>query len=248
MKLILKSLEGLPEELAKLCAKEGEAHVFDLDAYTGPLKAALGREREAVQNLEQKVAAFKDIDPSKARDALSKVEKMKDWTPEDKLKEQIEAKTREIAAAKDAEIAKLKGSADLYRKGYEGLTLDREIEEALTEHKFLAPKLSARLFRDSVRMVEKDGRLVTEVVGGDGKPLTRMDTQGNLLKVSVKEFIADQAKRPEFAELIRGNQATGTQGGARPPVVNQPQHNVASPFVSEDDALTRLATKLAPTR
>lgn len=253
LKAMLKTLDGLDDAQKALYRQDGDSFLLDVEPVDGweltgaGLKNALQREREAREQAESKAKAFEGLDPEKVRDALSKVEKMKDWTPEDKLKEQIEAKTRELAAAKDTEIKAAIERAELYRKGYEGLTVDRQLEEALNENKFLAPKLAARLFRQNVRMVEKDGQLVTEVVGEDGKPLTRIDSStGEYLKVGVKEFIAEQAKKPEFAELIRGNPATGTRGSDPAATQSDQSHRQNSPNYSEGKALEKLSKAMAP--
>lgn len=253
LKAMVKSLDGLNDAQKALYRQEGDHFLLDVEAVDGweltgsGLKNALQREREAREAAEKRAEAFKDIDPDKAREALGKVESMKNWTPDEKVKEQIEQRTREVAAAKDQEIGQLKGSLDLYRKGYETLTVEKALTESLEKHRFLAPKVAVKLFRDSVALVEKDGQISVAVIGTDGKPATRVDAKtGDIKALSIDEYIAEQAKRPEFAELIKGNNASGSRGP-----VEQNQNNnqpagqaPATPGLDQAQAFNTLAQEL----
>lgn len=250
LKAMIKSLDGLDDAQKALYRQESDHFLLDVEPADGweltgnGLKNALQREREAREQAEGKLKAFEGLDPKLAREALGKVESMKNWTPDDKVNELISQRTREIAAAKDQEIEKVAGSLELYRKGYEALTVEKTLTESLEKHKFLAPKIAAKLFRENVALVEKDGQIAVTVIDATGKPATRVDAKtGDIRALTIDEYIAEQAKLPEFAPLIAGNNASGTQGNNGRPQTN-PQQS-ADPMFGPNTRLQNAKQELA---
>lgn len=247
LKAMLKTLDGLEAPVKALYKQDGDKFMLDVEPTEGfelvggGLKTALLKEREAREAAEKRIEQFKDVDPDKARDALKKVDAMKNWTPDEKVRELIEVKTKELAAQKDAEYAPKLKSAEATRKAYESLVIDKALEDAAAKHKFLAPALAPKLFRESVSLVEKDGKLLPVVLGQDGKPAMKVENSGATRNVTIDEFMAEKAQDPMYAPLIAGNGATGTQGRLPEGGRNDKPKTV---HYSQSEALERFANTL----
>jgi hypothetical protein len=229
LKAMVKSLDGIDAALKALYRKEGEGDKavflldvepvegFALEHVTG-LKTTVQKLREADAEKDQRLAAFKDLDATKARDALKKIEDMKNWTPEDKVREQIELRTKEVAAAKDAELGKLTQQHQQLLRGYEAVTVERALTVAAQKAKFVAPEIAARLFRENVKL---DDKLQPVVVGQDGKAKQVVNNDGTVRNQTIEEYVAEQARDQQYAPLLAGSGGTGTQGGRQGASGNQ---------------------------
>lgn len=220
LKAMVKTLDGVDAAHKALYRKDGEGdkavYLLDVEPVEGfvlenvtGLKTALEKERTTKGELETKLADFKDLDPAKAREALTKVDAMKNWSSDDKVKEQVDQHGKKVAAEKDAEIGALKAQLQKLTGGYAAVTIDNALTDAATEAKFIAPKIAAKLFRDSVKLGED---LKPQIVDAAGKPVTVTNNDGTSRAMTIKEFVESQAKLPEFAPLIAGAGATGTKG------------------------------------
>lgn len=219
IKATVKTLDGLSDAVKALYKQDGDKFMLDVEPSDGfeltggGLKTALQRERETVAELKAANEAFKGLDPKSAREALEKVKTMDSWTPSEKANELIEKRGKDVATAKDAEYAPKLKRADAIHKAYESLVVDKALEDSAAKHKFTVPALAPKLFRENVRLEEKDGIFTPVVLGQDGKPATKINTKdGSSTLISIDEFIAEKAKDPMFAPLIAGTKATGTGG------------------------------------
>lgn len=247
LKAMVKTLDGIEDAQKSLYRRESNGaesrYVLDVEPVEGyalenvaGLKGALVKERENVAEAGKRLDAFRDLDPVKARDALAKVDAMKSWTPDDKVREQIEARTREMAVKHDHEVASLKTSNAQLRAGYEKVTVEHALVQAATRHQFMVPAIAARLFRDQVAL---DANLQPVVLGADGKARQTVNNDGAVRSVTIDEFVAEQAKNPDYAPLIQGNGATGTRGAGGNHISQQaaPQREI----IREEVAMGRLA-------
>lgn len=220
LKAMVKSLDGITEAHRALYRKDGEgdkavfvldvepAEGFALENVTG-LKSTIQKLRDSEGEKEQRLAAFKDLDPTTARDALKKVEQMKHWSSDDKVREQVDQHGKQVAAAKDAEIAALNQKLANITKGYEAATVERALIDAAQKAKFVAPNIAARLFRDAVKL---DDKLQPVVIGADGKARQVVNNDGTSRNMTIEEYVAEQAKQDEYKPLVAGNGATGSKG------------------------------------
>lgn len=247
LKAMLKTLDGLNDAQKALYKQEGDKFMLDVEPTEGfelvggGLKTALLKEREGREAAEKRIEQFKDIDPDKARDALKKVDAMKNWTPEEKVKEQIEQKTRELAAQKEAEYGPKLKSAEATRRAYESLVIDKALEDAAKKHKFVAPNIVPKLFKDAVKLEEKDGVFTPVILGQDGKPRTVVEGTGTIRNLTIDEYVGEKARDSAYAALVQGNGATGTQGRLPEGGHNDKPRTV---HYSQAEALERLANTL----
>ena len=247
LKAMLKNLDGLSDSHKALYRKDGDQFILDVEGVEGwaledvkALKGALLKERTKAEELEKRGETFKDIDPDKARDALKKVDAMKSWTPDEKVKEQIEAKTKELAAQKDAEYAPKVKMLEVTRRAYESLAVDRALEESASKAKFISPKLVLPHLRPGVAVVEKDGQLRVAVIDDQGKPRLHVNKDGSTREVTLDEYVTEKAQDKLFAPLIQGNGSTGTQGRT----YDIPNDKPRTVHYSNAEALEKLANSL----
>jgi hypothetical protein len=171
------------------------------------LRSALQKERENVAERDRQLRDFKDLDPTKAREALTKVEEMANWKPEDKVREQIEAQSRQLTekhereiAAKDTEINDLTGQLESH-------LVDAVATAALTEHKGNV-KLLLPHIRSKTKVMRENGKFVARVIGEDGNTLVSMK-QGSTDPMGVTELVGEMKNDPTFAPAFIGVDASG---------------------------------------
>lgn len=219
IKAVLESLDGLSDQTVKLSdlyvERDGK-FLADVEAVGGialedvqGLKDALGRERENVAKFERKLGAFKDLDPAKAREALEKVGQMADWTPEDKVREQIAAREKQLLEKHAKELGDRDGSIKHLTAQIEKHLVEAAATAALGKHKgnveLLLPHVKAHT------RVEKDadGNFVARVVGPDGNVRVTMK-QGSTDPMGIDEFVASMRENPTYAPAFEGTGQSGS--------------------------------------
>lgn len=248
LKAMLQTLNGLDDAAKAMYRQDGEHFILDVEPVEGfalenvsALKTALQREREAAETASKTAKAFDGLDPVKAREALEKLEKVRNWTPDDKVNDLLEARTQELAEKKDAEKAAIEAKLNTYRKRYEAVTVEAMLKDAATKAKFISPALAPKLFRDAVRLEETEqGDLIPVVLGPDGKAATVVENSGKVRPKTIEEYVAEMAKTDEFAPLVAANSATGT-AGTRPTGDNGSNGQAKSYAISQAEAHNKLA-------
>lgn len=193
-----------------LLAIEG-VNGYSLENVTG-LKASLSEEREKAKKLEARMTALADLDPDKARDAISKVEKMSKWTPEEKVQEQIKAHVAQIEAKYQAELKAKSDREGKLDSAVRRLVVDSEVQRVL------AGKGSAKLLlpaiRDRIRVDEKDGDFRPVVLDEKGNPRITMKS-GSSDPMGIEEFVMGLKTDPELAHAFYGSGHSGTGASGR---------------------------------
>lgn len=184
---------------------------YALEDVTG-LKAALGAERTRVGELEKLTAAFKDLDPAKARQAMKQVAELANAKPDDKHKAELEAIKQQLAEKHTNEIsareAELKALTEQITDTLRDQTARVAIKAAgATE---AGAELLFHKVRERVR-VEKNsaGKFVAIVVDDKGNPQIT-NRSGSQDVMGIAELV-ETFKKP-FAVCFQGSGATG--GGA----------------------------------
>lgn len=218
IKAIVTKLEDAPEALREHYAeKDGKFYLsvdpvdgFALEDVTG-LKSALGAERTQRERLEATVVKFKDLDPDKARAALTELEELKKLDPTaeaDKLantkfesaKAQLLEKHGQEIGQRDERIQKLTGAMDkLVRQA----AATAAIAEAKGSVELLLPHVLA-----NTRVKETDdGEFVVEVV--DAKGNVRIgDAKG--APMDLKGLVAEMRQSETYARAFEGDGHSGT--------------------------------------
>jgi hypothetical protein len=218
LKAILENLDGLSEEIRKEYKQRDDGkYILDVMSVDGlelaevsKLQSALSKERENNRKANEKLKAYEDLDPAKAREAIKKVEEMATWEPEQKVKEQIEAVKSQMMDAHGKEKAKLQERLDKLSKSLEEAMIISVASQELAKEKGSVRLLMPHI-RQQTRLREADGKFVVEVMGSDGNPrLTGSDGH----PMSISELVAEMKTQNDFASAFEGTGATGS--GATP--------------------------------
>lgn len=146
--------------------------VDELQSALDKTKSQLSEAQTKHRNATEKLKAYEDdegnlIDAKAAKDALGKVGEMANWKPEDKVKEQLEARERQLTEKHQAE---LKRATDRQE------TLSQALHKSLIRTRALQAIRSAEA--DEVLLPHVEGML--QVVEEDGEFDARVvDEKGN---------------------------------------------------------------------
>lgn len=181
---------------------------YGLEDVTG-LKTSLSREREAAKKARAAVQAFGDLDPDKAREALEKVAEMSSWKPDDKVREQLEARETAINAKWQKEYDELKALHSSVSGQLEGHLVDAQATIALSEAggnaKLLLPHIKSQVKVEP----DEDGRFRVRVVDGKGTPRLS-NRRGQSGDMTISELVAEMADSDTFAPAFQGSGASGS--------------------------------------
>lgn len=220
LKALLSTLDGLPEGFAEHYVQDGDTYRLQVEAVNGHsledvagLKSALQKEKDNARKATERLKVFEDIDPDMARIAISKVDEMKNWTPEEEVQKKIEAQVASLreklegeATKKDERIAHLSSSLERAIKKYEiaAALSDPEVKGNLT---LLEPVLERML-----KVEEVDGRFELRVVDETGTVRASMQ-QGDHGPMGTKELALELRDKPMYAPAFEGTSASGTGAG-----------------------------------
>lgn len=222
LKAILDNLDGLSDDVKKEY-KAGTGDLsgkflldvtpvsdFALENVKG-LKSSLSKERTNGESLARQLSAFKDLDPDKSREAIKKVGEMKDWKPDDKVREQIEATTNQLVekhkgeiAGKDTNIAALTTQLEknmIIAAGSQAVVSNGGTKDA--------PKVLSPHIERSTRMRQVDGQFVVDVVDLDGN-VRISPTAGSTSPMTINELVLEMKDTDAFAPMFAGSGASGS--------------------------------------
>ena len=187
------------------------------------LASTMRTERDGHKEARRLLEAFKQgdgyIDPVKAREALQKVDEIKSWKPDDKVREQLAAMKAEHDARLTTEIKTRDDRNAFLQREIDKSYVEKAALSALAAHgitetaELLMPHVTRYL-----RAVEENGTFVTRVVDENGNPRTSGKT--GTMHMDPVEFVGslknDKKSKPAFpAETKPGSGASsGRQNGA----------------------------------
>lgn len=163
------------------------------------LRNAIKAERKRADDAEAKSKAFEGLDPSKARDALTQIEKLNAGELDDKAKRQIESHKRQLEEKHAAEVAPLKVQLAERDKLIDSLTIDRAIADASGAVQLIEGG------RDLLAAQVKSKGMVRRVQGANGQPEVRVfgddgvecvtKEPGKTGPMTVRELFTSELKR-----------------------------------------------------
>tara|TARA_R100000152_G_C6780095_1_gene212455 strand:+ start:2303 stop:3106 length:804 start_codon:yes stop_codon:yes gene_type:complete len=181
---------------------------YALEDVTG-LKAALSKERTLAREASNLAKSFEGMDAEAARAALEKVSEMDNWTPQDKVAEQIERRERQLVAKHEKALADSGAENAHLRSQLDKHLIEAAAVNALNKHKgnieLLLPHVK------SMTRVEQDGsgNFVARVVDQDGHPRISMK-QGSQDPMTIDELVGSLRQSDTFAPAFAGSGATGS--------------------------------------
>ena len=206
---------ALPEAVREHYTKQSDG-AFTLalaDAGSLPeinkLTRALEKERGEHGATKSKLHAYDGRDAAAAREAVEKVAQMANWSPEDKVRAQVESVKAQMLAAHTAELGKTKSEAESYYKELDRVVRENALRQALIEAG--AEETGIDLLLPAVLKTTKmdrldDGRFVVRALNDDG--YERFDDKG--APISLKAHA--EGFRAKYALAFKGSGASG--GGA----------------------------------
>lgn len=219
-----ESLNNIPQDLRGLYVEQKlpDGKVFftpNVKAVDGwglenvqGLKGALGATKEELKAASAKLKSFEGLDPEAARVALAKVEEMKTWTPEQKVKETI-------AAAVAAERQKFEPKMNEMTQKYQKLTsivtrghVESEAIKAIANHKgepaFILPVIHSRV---KPEYNEATGEVTYTVMEANGTtPMYSRKPNSGTETMKIDEFVELLKTDPVYSKAFEGSRAVGS--------------------------------------
>ena len=176
---------------------------------------ALEEERQSRKTDAGELAGWKalGLSAAEAKKMVAKAKEMDKWTPEDKVREQIESFREQLTAAHGEEKKAIAAKLELRESQLRRMLRDGGLAQAIGDkgnQKLLIPALRDRLTEVED---ERTGELVMRVLGPDGKtPRLSMKNPGQYMGADelVDEMRADKDWAPAFNG--HGAQGAGSQG------------------------------------
>ena len=233
---ILDTIDNLPELLKAEYVLVGEGHplagrfkgryALKVDPVDGVsmedvigLKQSVSELRVKRDELTGIVSAFGDMRPEDAKNAVAKLKEMQDWTPEQKVQEQIEAAKAQVqskASAREQELLRTLVSRDSEVDSY---LVDSSAVSAIARHQGES-KLLLPIVKSNCRVVrDPDGRARVVVLQADGKTPRITNKQGSTDNMGIEEFIESLKADDAYARAFDGTKTKGT-GTGKPPSGN----------------------------
>lgn len=174
------------------------------------LKSALGKERTAREKLESDVVKFKDLDPDKARQALTELEELKALDPNkeaDKIaNSKFEAAKAQLLEKHRGELEAATGEITNLRSTVENLLIDQVATSALAAEKGSVDLLLPHV-KNSTKVKQVDGKFVVEVVDREGNARIA-DSNGN--PMTIKDLVAEMKASDTFSRAFEASGQTGS--------------------------------------
>lgn len=217
LEAIRTTLDGLSEdEKRHYVQKDGKFFLdvgatdgFSLENVTGLKKTVetlRASERKLKTDFERLTESFKDIDPESAREALGKVDEMKNWDKDKKVKETIDANKKELIKQHEQKVVEFQTKISAVTGQLQEAIVTTRIIEALQQEKGNVELLLPHVKR-FVHMKEgSDGKFYPEVVGDTGDPRVG-DAAGN--PMTVLQRVQEMKSQKTFAPAFEGVQSTG---------------------------------------
>lgn len=221
LKAILDSVEGLPDGVKEhYTAREDGKFVLGVDAVEGltlenveALKSALGKERTRADKAEGLATKFKDLDPDKARQALTELEELKKLDPEkeaDKIAAaKVEAATKQLVEKHEGEKVASNERISHLTSTVEGLLIDAAATAALAEAKGSVELLLPHV-RSHARVKEVEGKFAVEIVDKDGNARIA-DAKGT--PMDIKALVAEMRASETFGRAFDASGQSGSGTG-----------------------------------
>jgi len=236
--LTAEEFSKLPTAIKEHYREDNGSHILDVTsagdlelANVVKLKSGLQKEREKTEKLEKAFKPFKDLDPEKVQDALSKMDELATWDPDKKLAEarkQMEKQLSDSFASKEKQLtdkysSELGGVTKKYEatKGQLHHTLvDAQLIAAISSEKGI-PDLLVPALRSHIKMVEnEDGTWDARVIDKEGtERLSSKSGAGSSDRMSIAELVQEMKRSQTFARAFDGNGTGGsgsTGGDSRP--------------------------------
>jgi len=218
LEAIRVSLDGLSEQESKHYVQKDGKFVLDVGAVDGlalenvdglkkTVEQLRATERRITAELEKYKADFEGIDAQAVKDAMAKMDEIKNWDKDTRVKEAIEANKRDLVKAHDTKVNELNNELKAVTTQLQEALVESKIVEALQTEKGNVELLLPHV-RKFVQMKKGgDGKFYPEVVDEQGTPRVG-DTSGNAM--SILQKVQEMKGQKSFAPAFEGANSTGS--------------------------------------
>ena len=229
-----KNLDGLDEKESQHYVEDKTTGEYKLDVKKvdglglediAGLKSTVEKLRTSEKSLEKNLKTiedqlkaqaekFKDINPEAARSALAKIDEIKDWDGETKVKEAVivaegrmEAKMRELATQHKTSVDELQSELTNSQDQLQDAIVNSKIIEAIHKEEGNIDLLIPHV-KSQVEMVkDSHGVWKPEVINKEGNPRIG-DSEGN--PMTITQLVQEMKAQDTFAAAFPGANSTGS--------------------------------------
>lgn len=222
LKAVLANLDGLAENVASEYTKNEDDDKFylDVDPVEGyaledvaGLKNTLGTITKERKEARDKLKKFEGLDPAKAKEALARVEEMSEWTPDEKVKQLMADREKQLTDKSTAELTAAEAKAAKAQGQLSGLLVKGAAMAALAKHSLVkgGAELLMPHIASQVRLVETEsGEMAPRVFGPDGVERISLKPNSGSTPMGVEELVDTMKDNETFALAFGGSGASGS--------------------------------------
>ena len=178
--------------------------------YKSELAKAVKKHETATSKLER----FNDLDPVAAREALGKVEEMRNWTPEQQVADKLAATEKAWSDKFDSELKTRDDKITKQALQIKDHVISRVALEAIADAGGTPQLLMPIIERNTTVEEDEHGNYVARVTDTNGTPRISMVT-GNTDKMTVAEYVGELRKDAVYKRCFEGSGAAGGGEDAR---------------------------------
>ena len=212
---ILNSLDGVDSSIASLYVEKDGIYILDVAPVNGfslenvvGLKSSLSKERENAKSAANQLKSFDGLDADDARNALTKLGEMNDWTPDDKVKELMEAREKQLFGKHSNEMTAVNGQLTNVTTQLENQLIRNAAIEAITAQKGNVELLLPHIEKQT-RMEMNGDKFSAVVVDDNGAPRVSMQT-GSVANMSIPELVESMKASDSYSPAFAGSGAAGS--------------------------------------
>lgn len=191
--------------------KEGETE--DVEG----LKSALEKEKRMATERQQRLEAFKDIDPAKYKEAVDSLKRIEEMEKDIAIK--IDSATKQVTEKYEKQIKDREKTITFLSSQLEVALVDSSLLSAMGD-KVISPKVLLPHAKQRVKMIadEKKKTFVVNVVDTDGNVRISQKSKDNS-PMTMQELIEEMGNEDDFKPLFKASTAAGSgaSGGNQPP-------------------------------
>lgn len=218
LKAVVESIDVVPEAVRGFYQETDGKFILQVEPVDGyaledvqGLKTTLGKEMTLRKKLEKDVVRFKDIDPEKAREALSRLEELGNLDPAkeaDKIANtKFEAAKAQLLDKHKGEIEAREGKIGSLTKTIESLLIDANATAAIAEAKGSVELLLPHVQKHTRVREAEGGKYLVEVVDKDGNARIG-NAKGDPMTIS--DLVQEMRRSDAFGRAFEGSGQSGS--------------------------------------
>lgn len=193
-------------------------------AKVGELQTALNKERSTARDATNKLKAFEGIDAAKAKAALEFHSKYEQGELNDEQAARLQAREKQLLEKYEAQAAAItkkladNETAATAREKHLLSQLDLNMRRSTVRAAIAKHGGSLRLLEPVVlshsRMIEEDGKFITQMLGEDGNPILSRRAGSTTEPMDADEYVEMMKTDREFAQAFSGSGSSGAGTGS----------------------------------